>query len=145
MAKVAVQNALFGDAWRLDYRQVPQCTYTEPEHAHVGLDEAAAAAAGVAVDVYEADLAHNDRLVLEGDDAEGGFVKILTARGSGVVLGGTVVANRAGEMINEVTLAMRPGVGIEALARLVHPYPTAGEGVMQAALGYVRKNWVRMG
>ena len=124
--------------------QVPKCTYTEPEHASVGLDEASAAAAGVAVDVYENDLAHNDRLILEGDDAEGGFVKILTARGSGAVVGGVVVASRAGEMINEITLAMRPGVGIEALARLVHPYPTAGEGVMQAALGYVRKHWALM-
>lgn len=145
MAKAAVHNALFSGDWALDYAHVPRCTYTEPEMASVGLDGPGAAAAGVQVDMYEADLKHNDRVVLEGDDTEGGFVRVWTARGGGTVLGGTVVSSRAGEMINEITLAMQAGLGIEALARVVHPYPTAGEGVMQAALGFVRKHWATLG
>jgi pyruvate/2-oxoglutarate dehydrogenase complex dihydrolipoamide dehydrogenase (E3) component len=145
MAKAAVQNALFGGDWALSYDHVPRCTYTEPEVASVGLDGESAAAKNVEVDVYETDLVHNDRVILEGDDTEGGFVRLWTARGSGTVLGGTVVSSRAGEIINEITLAMQAGLGIEALARVIHPYPTAGEGVMQAALGYVRKHWDTLG
>ena len=47
-------------------------------------------------------------------------------------------------MINEITLAMHAGVGLGVVARVVHPYPTAGEGVMQAGLGYIRANWKRL-
>ena len=143
MAKVAVQNALFGDSWSLNYHHVPRCIYTEPELALVGMDEKDVAESGKEVRFHESDLAHNDRVILDGDSAEGGIVSILTEE-DGTILGATIFATRAGEMVNEVTLAMQGKLSVEALARLVHAYPTVGEGVMQAALGFVRSRWARM-
>jgi len=144
MAKIAVQNALFADSWAFSAATVPQCTYTEPEHASVGLDEVSAAAAGTAVDVYESGLQHNDRVVLEGDDEDDAFVKILTARGTDRIVGCTIVAGRAGDIVAEVTLAMQAKVGLGAVARVIACYPTQGEGVMQAGLGFIRKHWQKM-
>ena len=85
-----------------------------------------------------------DRPILDGDDDDGGFVRVHCAKGTDTIVGATVVAPRAGEMINELTLAMHAGVGLGTVARVVHPYPTAGEGVMQAGLGYIRANWKRL-
>ena len=59
-------------------------------------------------------------------------------------VGGTVVAARAGEIVNEITLAMQAGVGLGVVARVIHPYPTTAEGVMQAGLGYIRANWAKL-
>ena len=144
MAKIAVQNALFSDIWAFNASIVPQCTYTEPEHASVGHTEVSAAAAGLAVDVYESSLKHNDRIILEGDDEEDSFVKILTEKDTERIVGATIIAGRAGDIISEVTLAMQANVGIGTIARVIACYPTQGEGVMQASLGYIRKNWKKM-
>ena len=145
MAKVAVQNALFGGEWELDYTLVPRCVYTEPEVAAVGLATAAdAARAGLEVEAYSCAMEHNDRAILEGEQDDGGFVTLLVQEGTDRIVGGTVVGSRAGEIINEVTVAMSAGLGLEKLARVIHPYPTTGEAVMQAALGYIRKHWARM-
>lgn len=137
MAKVAVENALFGGSWDF-VPNVPRCIYTEPEFAAVGR---APAAIFEEHDIYSASLEHNDRAILDRDDGRGaGFVK-LYCTSSGRILGATIVAARAGDMINEITLAMDNGLSVEALARVIHPYPTLGEGVMGAALGYVRRRW----
>ena len=139
-----MQNALFSDIWAFNASIVPQCTYTEPEHASVGHTEVSAAAAGLAVDVYESSLKHNDRIILEGDDEEDSFVKILTEKDTERIVGATIIAGRAGDIISEVTLAMQANVGIGTIARVIACYPTQGEGVMQASLGYIRKNWKKM-
>ena len=141
MAKLVVQNALFGDTWRVSDLVVPRCVYTEPEVAGVGLTRDGAARAGVAVDVYKASLQHNDRAILEGKDGDGGFVEVLCDSGTDRVVGGVVVASSAGEIINELTLAVQHKVGLADLARVIHAYPTLGEGVMQAALNIIRAKW----
>mmetsp|Transcript_40258 Transcript_40258/g.126336 ORF Transcript_40258/g.126336 Transcript_40258/m.126336 type:complete len:310 (-) Transcript_40258:116-1045(-) len=143
-AKVAVENALFGGAWRHTSLVVPSVIYTEPEVAMVGMSLAAARAAGVEVEEYSSALAGNDRAILEGEDEEGGFVSILCRRGGDEIVGATVVGSRAGEAINELTLAIHAKVGLAAVARSIHPYPTTGEAVMQAALGFVRARWATM-
>lgn len=143
MAKVVVQNALFDDAWALSDLVVPAVMYTHPEVATVGLaSEEAAERSGVAVDVYRAGLEGNDRAITEGERV--GFVKILTEKGGGKILGATLVAPRAGEMINEVTLAMKHGIGLDGIGRNVHSYPTTGEAVMGCGLQFINSRWERL-
>ena len=90
-------------------------------------------------ETFRADLQHNDRAILDGETD--GFVKLTCAKGSAQLLGATIVAAHAGDMVAELTLAIKEGVSVESLARVIHPYPTVGESVMGAALGYVRANW----
>ena len=144
MAKLVVQNALFDDSWRVSSLVVPRCAYTEPEVAGVGLTRREAEQRGDAVDTYRTTLEHNDRAICEGRDAEGGFVEVLCERGTDRVLGALVVAANAGDMINELSVAIQAGVGLNVLARVIHPYPTLGEAVMGAALNIVRKHWKKL-
>ena len=150
MAKLAVQNALFGGAWRLSSLVVPRCVYTEPELASVGAvvaaddGEAAGARPGDAIVEYVAPLRDNDRAILEGESGDGGFVLVRAREASGEIVGATVLANRAGEIINELSLAIKAGLGIEALGRNIHPYPTTGEAVMGCGLQWINARWKTM-
>ncbi|KAG8460669.1 hypothetical protein KFE25_011444 [Diacronema lutheri] len=139
MAKAAVENALFGGSWKLSSLVVPWTTYTIPEVAHVGAYEHELSTSGIEFETFRADLQHNDRAILDGETD--GFVKLTCAKGSAQLLGATIVAAHAGDMVAELTLAIKEGVSVESLARVIHPYPTVGESVMGAALGYVRANW----
>lgn len=87
-------------------------------------------------------LEHNDRAILDGEDE--GFVKVTCEKGTDKILGATAVANHAGDLVAEVTLAIQEGIGAGRLARVIHPYPTVGEAVMQANLGYIRSTWKKM-
>lgn len=151
MAGMAVQNALFPDeglpvnapSKKISEVVVPRCTYTEPEVASCGIANAETAAAkGIEVDCYQGSVEHNDRSILEGDNPQG-FVKIMCKKGTETILGATVVAERAGDHLAEITLAVQCGIGISQLARTVHPYPTVGEAVQQSALNYNRANWAK--
>ena len=119
-------------------------TYTEPEVATVGLTVGEAAQKGVEVERYYTSLEHNDRCILEGEDNEGGYVAILCAKGTDTVVGATIVAARAGEMVNEVTLAIKDGVGLGVIGRVIHAYPTSGEAVMCCGLAYIRTQWAKL-
>jgi pyruvate/2-oxoglutarate dehydrogenase complex dihydrolipoamide dehydrogenase (E3) component len=117
--------------------------YTEPEYATVGIESAEQAAKkGIEVDVYRGGLEHNDRAILESD--QNGFAKIVCEKGTGKIIGATIVAARAGEIINEVTLAMRHDIGLDGIGRNIHPYPTTGEAVMGAGLQYINSKWKRL-
>ncbi|MDA3950125.1 MAG: FAD-dependent oxidoreductase, partial [Spirochaeta sp.] len=135
-AGIVVQNALFARTARFDRLIVPWSTYTSPEVAHVGLSESGAARDTVPVDVYRHEMSAVDRAKLDGETE--GFVKILTRRGTTKIVGCTIVAAHAGEMIAEVVLAMQNGIGIDKLAGVIHPYPTQAEAVKRAAAGYLR-------
>jgi pyruvate/2-oxoglutarate dehydrogenase complex dihydrolipoamide dehydrogenase (E3) component len=135
-AKIAVQNALFLPTQKLSSLVMPWCTYTDPEVAQVGLSEHDAHARGIAVDVYRAPLEQVNRAVLDGE--EEGFVKLIAKRGGGQILGGTIVAAHAGELITQVTLAILGKLGLSTLLRVIHPYPTQGEGIKRVAGIWVR-------
>eukprot|EP00536_Pseudo-nitzschia_multiseries_P013313 jgi/Psemu1/245209/estExt_Genewise1.C_5600013 len=144
MAKLAVQNALAGDDWKLSSLVIPAVAYTEPELATVGIaseDQARRAGIEIECDVYRTGLEHNDRALLENRNV--GFVKIVTKKGTDEILGATIVADRAGEMINEVTLAMKNNLGLHAIGRNIHSYPTTGEAVMGCGVQYINKNLPR--
>jgi pyruvate/2-oxoglutarate dehydrogenase complex dihydrolipoamide dehydrogenase (E3) component len=136
-ARVVVRNILV--PWpkaKVDLSVLPWCTYTSPEVARVGLIEAEAQPRGVPFEVWRQPLREVDRAVLESE--EEGFVKVLTARGTDRILGVTVVAERAGDLLHEYVLAMRAGVGLGGLSALIHAYPTFAEAARKVGDAYRR-------
>jgi pyruvate/2-oxoglutarate dehydrogenase complex dihydrolipoamide dehydrogenase (E3) component len=134
-AAVAVRNALF--PWLKTNAQLepmPWTTFTDPEVARVGQTEAEARRAHGKVLVLRATFAHTDRAHAEGQTD--GFVKLIVTPWRGRILGGHIVGPQAGELIQEVTLAMRRGLNVRALADTIHVYPTLAMAVQQAALGF---------
>ena len=142
-AKIAVQNALFSlgplGRKKVSSLVMPWCTYTDPEVAHVGLHAAEAAKQGIEVDTLDVPLAQVNRAVLDGE--EQGLVRVHLRRGSDRIVGATIVASHAGEMIGELTLAMTADLGLSAIGNTIHPYPTQAEGIKRAAGFYTRSRF----
>ncbi len=131
MARIVIQNALFFGRKKASALVIPWCTYTDPEIAHVGLHEHEARERGLDVATITVPLAEVDRAVLDGD-AEG-FARLHAERRSGRILGATLVAGHAGEMIGELALAITARLGLGTLAATLHPYPTQAEAWKRAA------------
>lgn len=137
MGRMAASNALgkgYGGRYRSD--RTPWVTFTAPEVARIGVTEAEAAAMGGRVAYLP--LREMDRAITDG--AEEGFIKLIAGPKlisrrvfGGRIIGATIVAPRAGEMINEVALLMRSGGFTGRLAQTVHAYPTWGYGIQKAA------------
>lgn len=136
MARIVIQNALFFGRKKASLLAVPWCTYTDPEVAHVGLGEEEARKQGVPYQTFVRSLKEVDRAILDGEDE--GFVKILVKKGTDKILGATVVARHAGEMVSEITAAMVGGMGLGTLAAVIHPYPTQAEAIRQTGDLYNR-------
>lgn len=130
-ARIAVHNALFFGRQRLSDLTIPWCTYTDPEIAHVGLYVRQARERGIPVITYTVPMHDVDRAVTDGE--EDGFVKLHIRDGTDKILGATVVARHAGEMINGITLAMVAGIGLKTVARVMHTYPTQADAIHMAA------------
>jgi len=123
----ATVNALFGH-WRkfkADYRVIPQVTFLDPEFARVGLSEAEAKAQGIAYEVTRYEVDDLDRAIAESETK--GFVKVLTVPGKDRILGVTIVAAHAGELLAEYVLAMKYGLGLNKILGTIHSYPTMAE------------------
>ena len=133
-ARLCIANALDGARRRAQELVVPHCTYTDPEIAQVGLTPRRARAEGVPIDAYRLDLAKVERAFI--DSEEEGFAAIYTRRGSSEIVGATLVAAHAGEMISELTLAITNKVSLEGLAETIHCYPTQAEVFQRIALQY---------
>ncbi len=167
MAKVVVQNSLFNGQWKLSSLVVPAVMYTDPEYAVVQANTISLDEHGHVVrptttimnklvsgdgdgdgesllfDTYKAELKHNDRAILDGTDTDG-FVTIRCQRGTGKIISCTIVSTRAGEMINEVSLAIKHGIDLEGIGRNIHSYPTLGEAVMSCGIQYINSKWETM-
>jgi pyruvate/2-oxoglutarate dehydrogenase complex dihydrolipoamide dehydrogenase (E3) component len=135
-ARIVIQNALFGGRKKLSALTVPWCTYTDPEIAHVGMYEREAAERGIEVTTYEQPLNDVDRAICDGE--EEGFVKIHVKKGTDKILGATIVARHAGDMVSEITVAMVGGIGLGTMANAIHPYPTQAEAIKRVADAYNR-------
>ncbi|MFN8006782.1 MAG: mercuric reductase [Terriglobia bacterium] len=135
-ARIVIQNALFLGRKKVSALTVPWCTYTDPEIAHVGLHAKSAAKKGISIDTFSVSMSEVDRAVIDGEDE--GFVKIHVRKGTDKILGATIVARHAGEMISEITLAMVRNIGLGSLSSVVHPYPTQAEAIRKAADAYSR-------
>ncbi len=130
-ADMAVRNALFFGHCRLSRRHIPWCTYTDPEIAHIGLYVDEANALGIPLKTYTILMLDVDRAITDGEDE--GFVKIQVLQGTERIMGATIVARHAGEMINEISLAMQAGIGLSALTEVIHAYPTQAGAIKLAA------------
>ena len=134
MARIVIANSLFMGRQRVSRLVIPWCTYTDPEIAHTGMYESEARDKGVDVFTLTVPLSDVDRAVIDAETE--GFARIHIKRGSDRILGATIVARHAGEMINEITLAITAGAGLSTVAKTVHPYPTQAEAVKKAADQY---------
>ncbi len=134
-ARIVIRNALFAGRQRASSLIIPWCTYTEPEIAHVGAYESQARGPG-AVQTFIEPLADVDRAVI--DDERAGLVKVHVRAGTDRIVGATIVAAHAGELISELTLAMTNGIGLSRIAAAIHPYPTQAEAIGKIADAYNR-------
>jgi pyruvate/2-oxoglutarate dehydrogenase complex dihydrolipoamide dehydrogenase (E3) component len=135
-ARIALRNAFFFGRARVSALTIPWCTYTDPEIAHVGLYETEAAQRGIKVTTFVQEMAEVDRAVLDGETE--GFLKVHVKAGTDQIVGATMVATHAGDMISELTTAIAAGVGLGKLADVIHPYPTQAEAIRKVANQYNR-------
>jgi pyruvate/2-oxoglutarate dehydrogenase complex dihydrolipoamide dehydrogenase (E3) component len=133
-ARMAVQNAFAAKRRRVSLMTIPWCTYCDPEIAHVGMHVWDASERSVPIKSFTVMMQDVARAITDGQDD--GFVKIHVKLGTDKILGATIVASRASEMINEISVAMSTGIGMRKLARVVHTYPAQSDAIRQAALAY---------
>jgi len=136
MARIVIRNALFKGRAKVSALTIPWCTYTSPEIAHVGLYPGEAEKQGIAIDTFSEELDHVDRAILEGETE--GFVRVHVKKGTDQILGATIVAANAGDMISEITLAMTYGLGLKKIGDVIHPYPTQAEAIRKVGDVYNR-------
>jgi pyruvate/2-oxoglutarate dehydrogenase complex dihydrolipoamide dehydrogenase (E3) component len=127
-ARVVVRNILMPFQMlrqKMDYSVVPWCTYTDPEIAHVGLNQTEARQQNRSYDLISVRIDELDRAVVEREEL--GFVKVLTAKGTDRILGVTMVTAHAGDLLHEFVVAMKHRIGLSQLAATIHAYPTFAE------------------
>ncbi|MBP8202427.1 MAG: FAD-dependent oxidoreductase, partial [Pseudomonas sp.] len=129
----AAVNALFSGfkRFKVDYRVIPACTFTDPEVARVGLSEGEAKAQNIPYEVTRYGIDDLDRAI--ADEAAHGYVKVLTVPGKDKILGATIVGEHAGELLAEYVLAMKHNLGLNKILGTIHTYPTMAEANKYAA------------
>jgi pyruvate/2-oxoglutarate dehydrogenase complex dihydrolipoamide dehydrogenase (E3) component len=135
-ARIVIQNALFFGRAKASALTIPWCTYTDPEIAHVGLYERDTQAKGLPARTFVQELGDVDRAVLDGETE--GFVKVLFQAGTDKILGATIVARHAGEMLPELTLAIGCGLGLGKIGSTIHSYPTQADAIRKLGDQYNR-------
>jgi len=109
---------------------IPYATFTSPEIASVGLYGKDLDEKGIPYRVIEKHFSDNDRAICDGETT--GFVRFRVDAKTDAILGASIVGEGAGNMISEVTLAMKSETGLGSLAAVIHPYPTTAEALRQA-------------
>ena len=141
-AHMAVKNAFKNGNLKKSDLVMAWCTYTDPEIAHVGMNEQDAAKNGISIDTFQFELANNIRANLDGET--NGFFKIHVKEGSDQIVGATLMAHHAGEMISEVTVAITGQLGLLGLIKAIHPFPTQAEAIRMAAELLLKKNLIHI-
>lgn len=136
MARLVLRNALFFGRAKASQLVMPWVTYTDPEITHVGMYEAEARAVGFDVATITEQLDDNDRAILDGETV--GFARLHYDRRTGMILGGTIVARHAGDIISELTLAITHKLKAGALSATIHPYPTQASVLQRIGDAYNR-------
>lgn len=135
-ARIVIQNALFMGRASASKLIIPWCTYTSPEIAHVGIYPYEAVDQGMQLRTFTQPLSGVDRAILDGEDE--GFVRVYCRKGSDQILGATIVASHAGDMISEIVIAMKHRIGLRKIASVIHPYPTQTEAIRKLGDQYNR-------
>lgn len=136
MARIVVRNALFLGRQRWSRAVIPHCTYTDPEVASVGLTSVDAKRRGLEIQTIEATFQELDRAVLDGQPH--GLAMVHLRKGTDRIVGATIVASHAADLLAEFTSAMTLGIGMGSLSKVVRPYPTRAEIVKKLADAYQR-------
>jgi pyruvate/2-oxoglutarate dehydrogenase complex dihydrolipoamide dehydrogenase (E3) component len=122
---------------KVDLSVLPWCTFTSPELARVGVNEEEAVRRGISYDLYRQPMYELDRAVVESEEM--GFAKVLVAKRGDRILGATIVAEHAGDLIHEFALAMKADVGLKTISQTVHAYPTFAEVARKIADQHQRR------
>jgi dihydrolipoamide dehydrogenase len=124
-------NGMFGHGPVRRDRNSPGCTYCQPQIASIGLTEKAAKEKGIAYKVGKFPFLAAGKAVAAADSD--GFVKVLADPGTGAILGAHIIGAEATELISEFSLAMNLEATVDEIHETIHPHPTLGEAVMEAA------------
>ncbi len=127
-ARILVRNIMMPFSFlysKLDYRVIPWATYTSPEVARVGLNESDAKKQNIDYDIFKVEFSDVDRAIVENKDE--GFAKVLTRKGTDVIIGVTIVGDHAGDLLHELVLAMKHNIGLSKISSTIHAYPTFAE------------------
>ena len=135
-ARIVIRNALFFGRAKASSLIIPWCTYTDTEIAHVGLYAQEAEKRGLKVTTFVQELSAVDRAVLDGETK--GFAKVHLEQGTDKILGATIVASHAGDLISEITTAMAAKIGLGSIANVIYPYPTQAEAIKKVGDAYNR-------
>ncbi|WP_138502121.1 mercuric reductase [Nostoc sp. PA-18-2419] len=139
-AQIALKNSLFSPfgfgRTKLSSLVMPWVTYTDPEIAHVGMYEHEAQKLGIEVTTIAIPFSSVDRAIADGEEL--GFLKIHHKKGADEIIGATIVARHAGEIISQLTTAIVNKIGLSKLSTVIHPYPTQAEAIKKAADAYRR-------
>ncbi len=137
MARICLRNALFPfGREKMSSLVIPRTTYTDPEVASVGMVAHDMNASFFPHDSYRQDLSHVDRAILDGEDE--GFAVVHTQKDTDKIVGATIVASHAGDMIGEITILMNKKLGLGTLGSVIHCYPTQVEVLKRIADAYAR-------
>jgi pyruvate/2-oxoglutarate dehydrogenase complex dihydrolipoamide dehydrogenase (E3) component len=134
-ARMAVHNALSEGQGRQSRLTIPWCTFCDPEIAHIGMHIWEARERSIPVKTFTVMMQDVDRAITDSQDD--GFVKIHIRDGTDVIIGATICAARASEMINEMAVIMSAGIGMRSLAEILHTYPAQTNAIRLAALAFV--------
>jgi pyruvate/2-oxoglutarate dehydrogenase complex dihydrolipoamide dehydrogenase (E3) component len=137
-ARLAVQNAFGARMERQSQSTIPWCTYCDPEIAHIGMHAREAREQSIPVEGFTVMMQDVDRAITDGQDE--GFVKIYVRQGTDQILGATIVATRASELINEMSVIMSAGIGMRRLATILHTYPAQSDAIRLAAMAFVNSS-----
>jgi pyruvate/2-oxoglutarate dehydrogenase complex dihydrolipoamide dehydrogenase (E3) component len=129
MARAVIRNAFFFGKETLSSLLIPHATFTSPEIASVGLSSFELKDKGIEYRIIEKEFKLNDRAIT--DDSTLGMVRFRIHHKTDEILGATIVGDDAGNMISEITVAMKAKVGLGKLASVIHPYPTTAETIRQ--------------
>ncbi|MDM4018572.1 mercuric reductase [Roseiconus lacunae] len=130
-ARIVIQNALFAlgpiGRKRVSDLIVPRVTYTSPEVAQVGRSPNQSNPSETDLQTFTQSMSTVDRAILDGQDE--GFVRVHVRQGTDRIVGATIVAENAGDLINEITMAMNSKIGLSRIASVIHPYPTQADAI----------------
>ncbi|MFZ1530071.1 MAG: mercury(II) reductase [Ferruginibacter sp.] len=132
--KIAVENAFTGSELKSDYSSLPWVVFTDPQVAGAGLDEAQAAAKNIPFEVSKLELKDVPRAIAAYDTR--GFIKLTRNTETDKLIGARVVAPEGGELIQQLSMAIKYGITIKELAESFYPYLTLSEGIKLAAITF---------
>ncbi|WP_034888818.1 mercury(II) reductase [Gillisia sp. Hel_I_29] len=130
----AINNAFSLSKNKLNYSSLPWVVFTDPQIAGAGLDEVEAELAGIPFEVSKLDLTHVPRALAAQDTR--GFIKLIRNTETDKLIGARVIAPEGGELIQQLSMAIKFGITVKDLAESFYPYLTLGEGIKLAAITF---------